>query len=68
VIDPAQNIDGKMDVAIIKDKIAMLSGEIPAKESSEVIDARGKLVTPGLIDMHCHVYEGVLKTGACPWS
>jgi dihydroorotase len=66
VIDPAQNIDGKMDVAIAKDKIAKVAGEIPENGSDQVIDASDKLVTPGLIDMHCHVYESILKTGASP--
>lgn len=57
VIDPAQNIDDQLDVAINGDKIACLAKNISPKESKQVIDARDKIVTPGLIDSHCHVYS-----------
>ncbi|MFC1987448.1 amidohydrolase/deacetylase family metallohydrolase [Chloroflexota bacterium] len=61
VIDPAQNIDGKLDIAITGDKIAILAKDIPAQKGQQVIDASEKLVTPGLIDLHCHV-PGALRT------
>ena len=61
VIDPAQKIDDKLDIAISGDKIATVSKNIPSQESRQVVDATDKIVTPGLIDMHCHVYGGVLK-------
>jgi predicted amidohydrolase len=57
VLDPAQNIDAMLDVAVKGHKIAALAKNIPANESRQVIDASGKLVTPGLIDSHCHVFN-----------
>ncbi|MBI3697238.1 MAG: amidohydrolase/deacetylase family metallohydrolase [Acidobacteria bacterium] len=55
VIDPANKIDGVMDVAITGNKIARVERNLtdPAKKT---IDARGLYVTPGLIDLHAHVY------------
>jgi len=57
VIDPAQKLDGQMDIAINGDKIACLSENISPTESNQVINAQGKIITPGLIDSHCHVYS-----------
>ncbi len=64
VIDPANNIDAPMDVAVDSDKIASVAKNIPATQGKKVIDAKGKLVTPGLIDMHAHVCDSVVKNGA----
>jgi dihydroorotase len=66
VIDPAQDIDDMLDIGINGDKIAALAKDIPPQESRKVIDAMGKIVTPGLIDMHCHVYAGVHKDSVDP--
>ena len=66
VIDPAQNIDGMMDVAVEKGKIANVAANIPNKEAKRVRNAAGKIVTPGLIDAHTHVYEGVVENGVSP--
>ena len=59
VIDPVQDIDDKLDVAINSDKIATIAKDIPALEGRQVVDARGKLVIPGLIDLHCHVFDSI---------
>jgi dihydroorotase len=59
VIDPAQDIDDKWDIGIKGDKISALAKDIPPQQSHQVIDAAGKIVTPGLIDIHCHVYAGI---------
>ena len=56
VIDPSQNVHQKLDVAVIGDKIGVLAPSIAADESSRIVDVRGKLVTPGLVDIHTHVY------------
>jgi len=66
VIDPAQNLDGALDVAINGDKIAAVSKDIPPQEGKQVIDAKGKLVTPGLIDVHCHVFDTIMKIAVEP--
>lgn len=58
VIDPKNKIDGKMDVAITKGKISQVAANIPTKNVTKVIDVTGLFVTPGLIDMHVHVYNG----------
>lgn len=66
VIDPAQNIDAAMDVAINGDKIAAVDKDISPKECRQQIDAKGKIVTPGLIEMHAHVFDGIMKIAVEP--
>ncbi|MEE8318633.1 MAG: amidohydrolase/deacetylase family metallohydrolase [Dehalococcoidales bacterium] len=66
VIDPAQGLDGRKDVAVSGDKIALVADQIPAMECRKVIDAAGKIVTPGLIDLHCHCYDGGVSDGLLP--
>lgn len=58
VIDPKNKIDGRMDVAIAGGKIARVAAEIPASSAKKVADVRGLYVTPGLLDIHVHVYAG----------
>jgi len=57
VIDPAQKISAVRDVAIVGGRIARVAENIPPATARQVYDAKGKLVTPGLIDMHTHVYR-----------
>src|SRR5262245_3587877 len=59
VIDPAQNIDGTHDVAIKDGKIAAVLPSIAPSSAKETIDVSGKLVLPGLIDTHAHVFQYV---------
>lgn len=66
VIDPSQNLDAKLDVAITGGKIAEVARNIPASQAREVISAAGKIVCPGLIDIHAHVYEDVTRQGLSP--
>ena len=58
VIDPKNQIDSKMDVAIANGKITQVAPDIPAKNAKHVVDVNGLVVTPGLIDMHVHVFQG----------
>jgi dihydroorotase len=63
VIDPGQNLHTPLDAAIKDGKILELSPDIPAARALRVVSAKGKIVTPGLIDVHVHVFEGVGPTG-----
>jgi dihydroorotase len=54
VIDPAAGRDGLADVAISEGRIAAIARDVPASDAAEVLEARGMLVTPGLIDLHVH--------------
>ena len=57
VIDPVQKLSAVRDVAIAGGKIARIAENIPPAQARQVYNAAGKLVTPGLIDMHTHVYQ-----------
>lgn len=59
VIDPAQGIDGAYDVAITGGKVAAVTPNIVPSSAKKVIDVSGKLVLPGLIDTHGHVFQHV---------
>jgi len=63
IIDHSSGKHGKYDVAVRRDRIAAVDRDIPVKSAFNVIDATGQYVTPGLIDMHAHVYEGVTYWG-----
>jgi len=56
VLDPSQNLRARLDIGIKDALIAGLASEIVPDRDAQVIDARGKLVTPGLVDLHAHVY------------
>ena len=58
VIDPKNNINGIMDVAINEGKIVQVAKNIDAKGAAQVVNAKGLYVTPGLIDIHTHVFFG----------
>jgi dihydroorotase len=56
VLDPSQSLRGKRDVGIRRGLIEAVDLDIPAARAIRVLDASGKLVTPGLIDLHSHVF------------
>jgi dihydroorotase len=56
VIDPANGVNQLMDVGIAAGKIARVSASIPASEAAQTVDVSGLLVTPGILDIHTHVY------------
>src|SRR5689334_21481961 len=66
VIDPSQKINAAMDVAISGGKIAAVAANIPANRAKQVFDASGKLVTPGLINVHAHLYRYVYPISVDP--
>ena len=59
VIDPSQNLNGPFDVAIKNGKILDVSKNITKDRALKVVSAKGRIVTPGFIDMHAHCYDGV---------
>ena len=58
VIDPANGLDAKMDIAVSLGKIAAVEKDIPADCAGKVVDVSGLYVTPGLIDIHYHIGHG----------
>ena len=56
VLDPSQSLRGRRDIGIRYGVIEAIETDIPAARALRVLDAGGKLVTPGLVDLHCHVY------------
>ena len=56
VLDPSQGLAGKRDIGIRYGLIESIAPAIAADRALRVMDAGGKLVTPGLIDLHCHTY------------
>ncbi len=63
VIDPANNLNAPADVAIRNGRIAAVAKFIDPAQACAVIDATGQIVTPGLVDLHTHVYWGVTYWG-----
>ncbi len=66
VVDPSAALDSVQDIAVQDGTIARIAPVIAAGEAARVIEVGGKLVTPGLIDLHAHVFEGVNRTGVNP--
>jgi dihydroorotase len=56
VIDPSQRLRGRRDVGIRWGRVVAVEPQIPAERALQTIDASGKLVVPGLVDLHAHVY------------
>jgi len=64
VLDARNNLDAVMDVAIKDGKIARVAKGLSPKDAIKTIDVKGLYVTPGLIDMHVHVYNGTGEKGS----
>lgn len=58
LIDPRNKIDAKMDVGITNGKISLVAPDIAVDRAKKVIDVKGLVVSPGLIDIHVHVFAG----------
>ncbi|MYC75943.1 amidohydrolase/deacetylase family metallohydrolase [Candidatus Poribacteria bacterium] len=63
VIDAAQNLNAMRDVAIAGGTIAAIAQDIPEGAATQTINVKDKFVTPGLVDIHTHVYYGVTTWG-----
>ena len=59
VIDPSQDLNGQLDVAIKDGKILEVSKNIAKDRALKTVSAKDRIVTPGFIDMHAHCYDGV---------
>src|SRR5213593_2094400 len=66
VVDPSTGLDGIFDIAVESGVIARIAPDIPGAEATRTIAVAGKIVTPGLIDLHAHVFEGFTRTGVNP--
>ena len=62
-VDDAAGLTGRHDIAVHKGRIAAVEANIPASTAFRTIDAAGLTVTPGLIDLHTHIYRGVTFWG-----
>jgi dihydroorotase len=63
VIDPSQRLDAVTDVAFASGKVAKLGSKLEGGPGTDIRDVSGKIVTPGLIDLHTHVYWGGTSLG-----
>ena len=63
LVDPLQSIHGLMDVAISDGRVADVRDSIAPELAWQVLDVAGRVVTPGLIDLHTHLYQKVTNLG-----
>src|SRR6202030_2358137 len=63
IIDPSQNLDRVADVAFTSGKVAKIGENLAADSGADVREVSGYIVTPGLIDLHTHVYWGGTSLG-----
>jgi hypothetical protein len=63
VVDPSQNLSALRDLAMVGNKIASVAENLDPALARKVLDAKEKIVTPGLIDVYVHVYDGVAPIG-----
>src|SRR3954465_11873483 len=66
VIDPSQRLNAQLDVAVADGKIAELRADIETGAARRVLNVAGKIITPGLIDVHAHVFDAVAGNGVPP--
>ena len=63
LIDPSQNIDGKLDIGFLNGKVQKVQKDLNSKHAKKVINVSNYIVTPGLVDLHTHVYWGGTSLG-----
>ena len=63
IIDPSQKLDEVIDLAFAAGKVARIGAGLKADTATDVRELSGAIVTPGLIDLHTHVYAGGTSLG-----
>ena len=63
VLDPAAGLKGRLDVGIAGGKIVAVGPDLPQSEARQTLSAKGRLVTPGLVDVHAHVFVNAHDMG-----
>ncbi len=66
LVDPTQGVHARRDVAFKDGVVAAVEENLDPGLATRVVEAAGRLVTPGLIDVHVHVFEGVSHYGIAP--
>ena len=66
IVDPGSGLQGRMDIGIRDGKIAAVAPSLPSGGSHSTLDATGLVVTPGLFDLHTHIYWGTTYWGIEP--
>jgi dihydroorotase len=66
LIDPAQGINEKKDIAVSRGKVVEVARSISSSSARRKIDATGKIVSPGFVDIHTHVAHDIVKLGIDP--
>lgn len=66
VVDPASGLNDRRDVGVTDGRIAAIEPHLSTSDAATVIDATGQYVTPGLVDLHVHVYPGVADLSVEP--
>jgi dihydroorotase len=62
VIDPASGVHAQADIGMAGDRIVAVGPNLP-RDGADLLDATGRLVTPGLIDLHAHLFDGMSQLG-----
>jgi dihydroorotase len=66
VVDPAAGLSGALDVAVADGRVAQVAAGLDPAQARRVVDAAGQIVTPGLVDLHTHVWWGATYWGIEP--
>src|SRR5689334_16666233 len=66
ILDPSTGLNGTQDIAIEQGKVAGIEAQIALESARRVVEIPGTIVTPGLIDLHAHVFEGFTRLGVHP--
>jgi len=66
VVDPAYGLNEEKDIAITDGRVSAVEAQILESEARRVVDARGLIVTPGLVDIHTHTAQGLVRLSVDP--